>query len=138
MTAPSTPAVLFLDDAPERRSRFISLVPHGECVETAKQCVTRLAAQAWDVVFLDHDLGSETYAPTTRGNSGSGVVRWVVANKPSVRWFAVHSLNTVAAQQMVADLRDADYLADYVPWGWMRADELLRVFARTVEAHHAD
>lgn len=124
--------VLFLDDSPERRSRFTSLVPHGQCVETAQECIDRLASQSWDVVFLDHDLGGEAMMPTTHQNSGSAVVRWMIEQRSPVRYVVVHSLNSPAATGMVSDLKGAGYAAEYHPWGWQNADAILAVYDRLV------
>ena len=115
------PRVLFLDDFPERSAEFLAVVPHGHWVETAADCIARLA-EGWDIVFLDHDLGGEIFVDPRQEDTGSGVVRWVVANRPAVGRFVVHSLNEAAAVQMVADLRAAGYPADYVPGAWMTAD----------------
>lgn len=116
--------VLFLDDATGRRSKFIQLVPHGHCVETADACIAKLA-EPWDVVFLDHDLGGEAHSDPAGDNTGSAVVRWVAANRPRVRCFVVHSLNTPAGTAMVRGLQDAGYEAAYLPWAWMRADLII-------------
>ena len=53
-------------------------------------------------------------------------MRWIAANRPQVGWFVVHSLNTPAGRAMQADLEDAGYEADYLPWAWQRADSILR------------
>ena len=86
----------------------------------AKQCTDALARQPWDLVCLDHDLGGQTYVPTTKGNSGSGVVRWMLAHKPTVGTVVVHSLNGPASQGMVSDLTRAGYAATHEPFFWMR------------------
>ena len=119
--------VLFLDDSPARlrwARTNLGLGNHLDLAETAGQCCELLrrtlsdlspdASEAYDLVFLDHDLGGETYVETTRGNSGSSVVRWIVRHRPPVGRFVVHSLNTPAANGMVADLRAAGYEAQYI------------------------
>ena len=113
--------ILFLDDLPERSAEFLSVVPHGDCVDTAAACIARLA-EGWDVVLLDHDLGGQAFVDPQEEDTGSGVVRWVVANRPAVGRFVVHSLNEEAGRRMVADLRAAGYAAEYVPGAWMTAD----------------
>ncbi len=116
--------ILFLDDFPERSAEFLALVPHGHWVETAADCIARLA-EPWDVVFLDHDLGGMAFVDPEEEDTGSGVVRWVVANRPRVGRFIVHSLNEGAATPMVADLQAAGYSAEYRPGAWSSADAIL-------------
>ena len=116
--------ILFLDDFSERSEEFLALVPHGHWVETAADCIARLA-EPWDVVFLDHDLGGMAFVDPQEEDTGSGVVRWVVANRPAVGRFIVHSLNQGAAEQMVADLQAAGYPAEYRPGAWTNAHEIL-------------
>jgi hypothetical protein len=116
--------ILFLDDFSERSAEFLALVPHGHWVETAADCIARLA-EPWDVVFLDHDLGGMAFVDPREEDTGSGVVRWVVAQRPAVGRFIVHSLNQGAAEQMVADLQAAGYPAEYRPGAWTNADYIL-------------
>ncbi len=103
--------VLFLDDCPARRLRFLEACPLGTTVETADEAIEALKLGGWDVVFLDHDLGGEVYCDSSRADTGSEVVRWIVANRPRVRRCVVHTMNDAAGFGMVEALRDAGYRA---------------------------
>lgn len=108
--------LLFLDDDPARRARFVSERPHAEAVETAFECIEALASTEWDEVWLDHDLGGEVYVSTSNENTGSAVVRWIAQHMPKVGRFYVHSLNTPAAEGMVIDLQRLGYQAERSWW----------------------
>jgi len=107
--------ILFLGDSPERQKKFRSHVPSATIVATAQEAIANLAAQGWDTVLLDHDLGGTENAPSDK-HSGMEVVRWVALHKPAVREFIVHSLNHQAAREMVAILRSSGYVAWAVPY----------------------
>ena len=57
-------AILFLDDDPERAEIFLADNPEAVWVQTAEECIARLA-EAWDEVHLDHDLGGERSSTAT-------------------------------------------------------------------------
>lgn len=69
-----------------------------------------------DQLFLDHDLGEETFADSNIENCGMEVVRWMVKNKPIVKEVIVHSLNAPAAENMVELLKSAGYNAIRIPF----------------------
>ena len=73
-----------------------------------------------DNLFLDHDLGGEVFVDSNNKNTGMEVVRWLVANKIKVDNIYVHSLNGVAAKEMVLKLEDAGYDAIQTPFVWLR------------------
>lgn len=111
------PNVLFLDDDPIRTTKFRRVHPYATTVETAAECVDKLKAQDWDIVCLDHDLGGQQYVDPSLPNTGSGVVRWIEANKPEVKLFYVHSFNSGCAGQMIRALHNAGYHCRYAPFG---------------------
>ena len=111
------PNVLFLDDDPLRTSKFRSVHPYATTVADAHECIEQLAKQDWEIVCLDHDLGGEIFVAPEFDNTGSAVVRWIVANKPKVTRFFVHSFNTPAALEMVRALQAAGYWCRYTPFG---------------------
>jgi hypothetical protein len=115
--------VLVLEDDPTRLALFRGAHPFATYVETAAECVAQLARQDWDDVCLDHDLGGEMFADPQRENTGSGVVRWIVANRPRIRRVLVHSLNGPAATAMVQMLTKAGYVAEHVPFLWLTAEQ---------------
>ncbi len=113
--------VLFLDDNPARR-RWFGL--HGVSFEDqlwfaidaegAIKCLSDpIHADGFDLVYLDHDLGEETFVDSDRKDCGMEVVRWIVANKPKIGEIVVHTMNTPAGHGMVRALREAGYSACY-------------------------
>lgn len=110
--------ILFLDDDPRRTRRFRSYYPSCSTAATALEMIKLLdgLSETADAVYLDHDLGRETFVDSDRSDCGMEVVRWIVENKPPVREFIVHSLNHYAAQTMVKLLRDSGYDAKAIPF----------------------
>jgi len=107
--------VLFLDDNPTRRLRAQQKYLGCVTVRSAEGCIALLNRE-WDRVYLDHDLGGEEGCDPNRTDTGMAVVRWVVAHKPSVRAFVVHSLNHPAATLMTSKLRAAGYSVRQTPF----------------------
>jgi hypothetical protein len=115
----SSDRILFLDDDPDRARAFLGRHPQAVWVQTADDCIARLA-ESWDQVHLDHDLGGEIFVDPSRQDCGMEVVRWLCdpARQPSpTTWFFVHSHNADAADQMVRSLRESGYQAVYRPFG---------------------
>ncbi len=110
--------ILFLDDNPTRTKHFRSCVPSARTTETAQECIEAFAREEdWDIVFLDHDLGGEVFVESEREETGMGVVRWMADNQPKVKRVVVHSMNPIAAREMVAKLSDAGYEAEWQMFG---------------------
>lgn len=107
---------LFLDDNMARQRWAAKHLNPTVQAADASGAIAALSSGGFDVVYLDHDLGDETYQDEAEENSGSGVVRWIVANKPAIGRVVVHSLNAPAANRMVQCLRDAGYEARYRPF----------------------
>ena len=101
--------VLFLDDSEERIKTFKEYCPHAHIVTTAHECIRAIDSQHWDFVYLDHDLGGETYVDSGREDCGFEVVRHILKTKPSIKRIIVHSHNTPAAQRMADALTCAGY-----------------------------
>ena len=91
-------------------------MPFATIVNTAQECIDRLQIDAYDVVFLDHDLGGQQFQDTREKNSGSEVVRWISEHKPKVGCFYVHSLNPVERRNMTTDLKRLGYTASDLPF----------------------
>lgn len=113
--------VLFLDDNENRietaKNEYgIVGTSHVVITRTAQQTIDYLNKASFDLVSLDHDLGGETYVDSGREDCGMEVVRWIVANRPKITRFIIHSYNAPAAQEMVLKLRDAGYLAQHIPF----------------------
>ncbi len=116
-TTPSR--VLFLDDDPMRAALFLEDCPHAVWVQTAAECIERLA-EPWDEVHLDHDLGGEQFVDTNRGDCGMEVVRWICLS-PSKHLkatrFTIHSHNTIAATTMGMHMSVSGFKCEVRPFG---------------------
>jgi hypothetical protein len=119
--------VLFLDDSPERaalmyqrmtpevRDRTIWTQTAEEAISVLKDYYLRL-----ELVYLDHDLGGETYVHSGREDCGMEVIRFL--EKQSVEnykncSFIVHSWNISAGNKMTERLKDKGYRVQYKPFG---------------------
>jgi hypothetical protein len=111
--------ILFLDDDPARGEIFLAANPEAVWVETADDCIAKLA-EAWDEVHLDHDLGGERFVDLSRDDCGMAVVRWLCLEPhPHLEetFFFVHSHNPIAANIMVLQIRMAGFRVEQRPFG---------------------
>ncbi len=110
---------LFLDDDPARAAVFTARYPDAVWVQTAPECISRLA-EHWDEVHLDHDLGGEHYVDSSRDDCGMAVVRWLT-EEPRRHLarvhFSIHSHNMIAAYEMLLRLQAAGLKAKASPFG---------------------
>lgn len=102
----SDPArVLFLDDEEARYQALITRVATPDTVvrwvRTVSEAIEALQAEAWDQVWLDHDLGTEPAV-------GRDVARWLCEH-PEIPCdlIVVHSVNVVSAPKIVRELQEA-------------------------------
>ena len=110
-------ATLFLDDDKERIKKIKASVPYTiTVVTTAEDCIKKLQEEEWDLIFLDHDLGGETYVDSNRKDCGMEVVRWIAANEPIIRNIIVHTHYGEAGETMVQILKKHKYKANYIPF----------------------
>lgn len=117
--------ILILEDDEERVSAFRRRYPQAVIVKSATDCI-KLLSEEWDLVYLDHDLGTATFGTTKREDCGYEIVRHIQEHKPEnlkPTEFVVHSSNPVGAKRMIDDLGRAGYNATHVPF-----TELLRTF----------
>ncbi len=127
----SSNRILFLDDDPDRARAFLGRHPRAVWVQTAAECIARLA-ENWYQVHLDHDLGGEIFVDSSRDDCGMEVVRWLCSQPQEPlpnTWFFVHSHNADAADLMVQSLLQHGYQAVYRPFGidvlaWFSAQTL--------------
>ena len=108
--------ILFLDDSPARQEWATKHFPGHDLIQptTAAAAIDILEHDGpFDLVHLDHDLGGETYAESSRADTGFEVVRWIVREKPTIPEIVVHSRNAPAGHRMTATLRKAGYAARY-------------------------
>ena len=119
-----TPRILFLDDDPARAEVFLAMIPEAVWVQTADECIARLAEE-WDEVHLDHDLGGEHYVDLSRDDCGMEVVRWLCLQPhPHLKQtrFLIHSHNAVAAGIMVMQIHAAGFQVESRPFGSRAGD----------------
>jgi CheY-like chemotaxis protein len=105
--------ILILEDDPQRITTFHAKLSRHTLVftDTAADAIAWIqreaeAGQAFDVIFLDHDLGGQAYVSQSDPNTGSEVVRWLttyggVLEQP---YIIIHSMNTPAAEAMEKNL----------------------------------
>jgi len=108
--------ILFLDDNPIRIAKFQQAVPYATIVETAKECIEQINKTQWDWIFLDHDLGGESFVDGARPDTGMEVVRHLIEYKKNKPRIVVHSLNAPARERMCLDLVMAGYDAMPIPF----------------------
>lgn len=109
--------ILFLDDSPERCKKFRSRFPSATIVNTAAEAIIYLdGCLPFDEVWLDHDLGGAEHVDGSRPDTGSEVVRWIIANQPEIGKVIIHSLNHDKACRMHNDLTAAGYSCSLIPF----------------------
>lgn len=113
--------ILFLDDDSYRYKQILRARGYNttiDWVETAQACIDKLSHHdMYNQIWLDHDLGGEVYVSETNINTGSEVVRHILREELPIKCdIIVHSMNTVAANNMVAVLQKAGYSAVYMPF----------------------
>lgn len=91
--------------------RFLDKQWSWDAVDTANQCIEKLKTVKYDIIFLDHDLGGETYVDLSNKNTGSEVARfWNKTeniNKDSI--VIVHSYNNYGALYMTDSIKGSHY-----------------------------
>ena len=101
--------ILILEDDPVRHSAFRKNFWSCELtiVVTAQEAIKDLTENKYDILFLDHDLGGTTFAPSDE-NSGYGVAKFLEQNpkyKPNL--IILHSLNPQGRTAMNMALPEA-------------------------------
>lgn len=119
--------ILFLDDDPHRaalmyqrmnqedRRRTIWVTTAQEAIDVLRDYRKRLI-----YVFLDHDLGGETYQHSGREDCGMEVIRYLEKQDISAFdscKFIVHSWNIYAAKKMTDRLKACGYKVTMQPFG---------------------
>jgi len=117
------PIRVFLLDDDKRRHRWFSARFKGDLVDVAdnvEQAQALLSANAYDAIFLDHDLHPEHYNTFSQDDERTGyaIATWL-ASKPKLQQastIVVHTRNADGAMRMVEELRRAGRTAEYVPF----------------------
>jgi CheY-like chemotaxis protein len=113
--------ILVLEDDPIRISKFHSVCEAAGIDLAIHDNVNDfiVAAQLLDyeAIFLDHDLGGQVFVDTRFHNTGSGAVRWMVAEHGYDVPIIIHSMNTPAAISMEKSLVAGNFSMVYrVAW----------------------
>jgi hypothetical protein len=100
ISIPSTCRVFVLDDTEDRLNWFRERLPQARTAKTAYEAIEILAAEPFDVVFLDHDLGFLDAAdPRRQHGNGKEVARFLAIRKFPGR-IVIHSRNLDAVPLM--------------------------------------
>lgn len=130
------PIRVFLLDDDKRRHRWFAARFKGDLVDVAdnvERAQELLSANAYDAIFLDHDLHPEHYNASSHDDERTGyaVALWLGANPELQRasTIIVHTRNADGAMRMVEELRRGGRTADYVPFPYL-AERIKHYWAR--------
>ena len=96
---------LFLDDDPNRWGAFkdwvqqyVPFATHVVWVDNYEDCIANLKSREWDMISLDHDLGTD--------KTGYDVAKWLERqvyehNKKIPSSIIIHTANTVGRKNIV-------------------------------------
>ncbi len=100
ISIPEKSRVFVLDDTEDRLAWFREHLPQARSAKTADEAIEILAANAFDVVFLDHDLHWMDAGDITRQHgNGKEVARFLAIRKFAGR-VVIHSRNHEAVPVM--------------------------------------
>ena len=123
--------ILILEDDLNRHAAFNKVLDEHDLtiVTTAKEAIAKLDryGDAWDWLFLDHDLGSEVFVKSNK-ETGYEVATWLEEHtdkRPKIG-VALHSLNPVGRSNMQKAL---PYACD-TPGLWLVNKGVLNQFVR--------
>ena len=120
------PIRIFLLEDDERRCEWFVKRFKGDEIDIAcdvEQAKELLETNAYDSIFLDHDLMPEHYGADMPDDERTGyAIASFLAARPDLQRAAtimVHSFNADGALRMVEELRHAGRHADYVPFHFL-------------------
>jgi hypothetical protein len=114
--------VFLLEDDKRRHQWFIKRFAGDEIdiADTVAGARELLSANAYDAIFLDHDLQPEHYNATTTDDERTGyaIAAWLATNPGLQRasTIFVHTRNAEGAVRMVEELRRSGRAAEFVPF----------------------
>lgn len=119
--AERTPISVFLLDDDDRRHRWFEKRFDGDAVtiaETVEEAKKFLEAEAFDAIFLDHDLLPHHYVSNDHDdyhNTGYAIAEWLNERTDLQRaaTIIVHTRNADAAIPMVMKLRESGRNVEY-------------------------
>lgn len=121
LTVERTPISVFLLDDDERRHRWFERRFEGDdlaIAENVEDAKHMLAKEAFDAIFLDHDLLPHHYVSNDHddfGRTGYAIAEWL-NERPDLQKAAtiiVHTRNADAAIPMVQKLRESGRNVEY-------------------------
>lgn len=94
--------VFILEDDPIRIKQFKQMLSDKFLTMTddATVAIDILNKQKFDICFLDHDLGGQTYVNSDKPNTGYQVAKQISSTLNIDTFCIVHSMNPVGAQNM--------------------------------------
>lgn len=120
--------VLILEDDPTRMLAFerrfketTSAEITFDHVDNVHNAIKMLKKNDYDMIFLDHDLGGETFVATNETNTGSELARWMSVNRDSFNFsgpILIHSFNPQGAEYMLHTLKSEFKEVFKVPALW--------------------
>ncbi len=117
------PIRIFLLDDDKRRHEWFALRFKGDFIDMAnnvEQAQQLLSTNAYDAIFLDHDLHPEHYNSSNADDTRTGfaIASWLASNPELQRasTIMVHTRNADGAMRMVEEMRRAGRSAEYVPF----------------------
>lgn len=117
------PIRIFLLDDDKRRHEWFALRFKGDFIDMAhnvEQAQQLLSTNAYDAIFLDHDLHPEHYNSLSHDDTRTGfaIASWLASNPQLQRasTIMVHTRNADGAMRMVEEMRRAGRNAEYVPF----------------------
>ena len=123
VSAERHPIRIFLLDDDRRRHQWFASRFKGDFIDTAhnvEQAQQLLSANAYDAIFLDHDLHPEHYNSVNHDDERTGfaIALWLASNPDLQRasTILVHTRNADGAMRMVEEMRRAGRSAEYVPF----------------------
>jgi hypothetical protein len=123
VTSERHPIRVFLLEDDKRRHQWFLKRFAGDLLDIADNVPAAqelLSANAYDALFLDHDLQPEHYnSPTTDDErTGYAIATWLAANPELQRasTIFVHTRNAEGAMRMIEKLRRAGRAAEFVPF----------------------
>lgn len=127
------PIRIFLLEDDERRCDWFAKRFKGDSIDIScnvEEAKELLQQNAYDSIFLDHDLMPEHYGAESPDDERTGyAIASFLAGRPDLQRAAtimVHSFNAEGALRMVDELRRAGRQADYIPFHFL--EERLKNF----------
>jgi hypothetical protein len=130
------PIKVFLLDDDIRRHHWFAQRFRGDLLDVAhnvEQARQFLSDNAYDAIFLDHDLHPEHYNSLSSDDERTGyaIASWLAANPELQRasTILVHTRNADGAMRMIETMRSAGRNAEYVPFPYL-ADRIRHYWKR--------